>query len=74
MMDSIRGALDVHLDWVVLHVNIANAFNIIFHKVIFQELCAISKHLFQLIPFFVSFYAQQLLQTLNNNVEFKFEN
>jgi hypothetical protein len=34
-MHIIQGAVDVHLDWVVLQVDIANAFNIISHKVIF---------------------------------------
>ncbi len=61
MMHDIWRTLDVHLDWVVLQVDFANAFNIISHKVIFQELCAIGKHLFQLKPFFFSFYAPQLV-------------
>jgi hypothetical protein len=34
-MHNIWKALDVHLDWVVLQLDIANAFNISSHKVIF---------------------------------------
>jgi hypothetical protein len=42
----IRVALDVHLDWVELQVDIANAFNTISHRVIFLKLCAIGGQLF----------------------------
>ncbi len=41
MVHGIRATLDVHLDWVMLQVDIANAFNIIFRKVIFKKLRAI---------------------------------
>jgi hypothetical protein len=35
MVHNIRIALEIHLDWVVLQVDITNAFNIISHRVIF---------------------------------------
>lgn len=35
MVHDICAILDVHLDWVVLQVDIINAFNIVSHKVIF---------------------------------------
>jgi hypothetical protein len=35
MVHSIRGVLDVYLDWVVLQVDVVNVFNFILHKVIF---------------------------------------
>jgi hypothetical protein len=60
-MHGIRVALNVHLDWVVLQVDIANAFNIVYYKVIFQELHVASGQLFQFIPFIHSFFAPHLL-------------
>jgi hypothetical protein len=44
--------------WVVLQVDVANAFNTISKKVIFEELCIIGRQLFQLFLFVLSFYAQ----------------
>jgi uncharacterized membrane protein len=41
VVHGIRATLDVHLDWVVLQVDIANAFNFISRKVIFKKLHAI---------------------------------
>jgi hypothetical protein len=35
MVHDIQGVLDVHLDWVVLQVDVVNIFNSILHKVIF---------------------------------------
>jgi hypothetical protein len=40
MVHYIQAAFDVHPNWVMLQVNITNAFNIISYKVIFQKLCA----------------------------------
>jgi hypothetical protein len=37
VVHGIWAALDVHLDWVVLQVDVANAFNIVFHIVIFLK-------------------------------------
>jgi hypothetical protein len=45
----------------VLQVDIAIAFNIISHRVIFQELHVARGQLFQVIPFIYSSYALQLL-------------
>jgi hypothetical protein len=39
MVHSLQVALNVHLDWVMLQVDIANAFNIVSLMVIFQKLC-----------------------------------
>jgi hypothetical protein len=39
VVHNIRITLNIHLDWVVLQVDITNVFNIISHRVIFQELC-----------------------------------
>ncbi len=38
MVHGIRVTLDAHLDWVVLQVDITNAFNIVLCKAIFHEL------------------------------------
>jgi hypothetical protein len=38
MMHNIQIILYVHPQWVVLHIDIVNAFNIISRKVIFQKL------------------------------------
>jgi hypothetical protein len=40
MMHNIKIILDVHPKWVVLHIDIVNAFNTISHRVIFQKLQA----------------------------------
>jgi len=45
VVHGIRGALNVHPDWVVLQIHIANAFNIISRMVIFKKLCAIGGQL-----------------------------
>ncbi len=57
VVHKIWASLNVHLDWVVLQVDIVNAFNNVFHKIIFQELRATSGQLFQFIHFIYSFYA-----------------
>jgi hypothetical protein len=38
MVHNLRVALNVHVDWAVLQVHIANAFNIVFLMIIFQNL------------------------------------
>ncbi len=43
MVHKIQASLDVHLDLVVLQVDIANAFNIVSHRVIFQKLYVANK-------------------------------
>ncbi len=37
MVHNMRTNLNIHLDWVVLQIDITNAFNIISHKIIFQN-------------------------------------
>jgi predicted neutral ceramidase superfamily lipid hydrolase len=49
--------LDLHLDWVVLQLEIMNAFKSMSKGVIFQKLCAIDGNIIQLIPFVHAFYA-----------------
>jgi hypothetical protein len=38
MVHDIQVALDVHFNYVVLQMDVVNAFNIISHKAIFEEL------------------------------------
>jgi len=38
MVHGIQVALDVHFNYVVLQMDVVNAFNIISHKAIFEEL------------------------------------
>jgi hypothetical protein len=38
MVHSVQGMLNLHLDWVVLQVNVHNAFNLVSRSTIFQEL------------------------------------
>jgi hypothetical protein len=38
MMHDIQTILNAHFEWVVLQVNITNAFNTISYKVIFEKL------------------------------------
>jgi hypothetical protein len=47
--------LDLHLDWVILQLDVANEFN--GKRVIFQELCVTSGDIIQFIPFVCAFYA-----------------
>ncbi len=51
----------------VLKVDIANVFNIVFHKVIFLKLHDIGGQLFQLICFICSFYVFQVLLSFNHH-------
>jgi hypothetical protein len=47
----------VHLEWVVLQVNVANAFNTISHKVIFKKIQRTNGQLAKLSPIVQTFYA-----------------
>jgi hypothetical protein len=38
VVHGVCAMLDLHLDWVLLHVHVYNAFNYISHTTIFQEL------------------------------------
>ncbi len=46
MVHDIRVVLDVHIDWVVLQVDIVNAFNIISRRSIFLKLHVVNGQLF----------------------------
>jgi hypothetical protein len=56
VVHGIQTTSDAHFDWVLLHVNIANTFNTISHKAIFQELREMKGQLSQLFPFVHFFY------------------
>jgi hypothetical protein len=56
MVHDIQITLDVHLDWVVLQMDMANTLDSILRKAIFEELCAIKCQLSLLFPFACSFY------------------
>ncbi len=57
IIHDISCTLDLHLDWVVLQLDMANAFNLVSRGVIFQELHAASGDIIQFFPFVRSFYA-----------------
>jgi hypothetical protein len=57
MIHGIMCILDLHLDWVVLQLDVGNAFNLVSKGVIFQELRATGGDIIQLIPFVHAFYA-----------------
>ncbi len=57
VVHSVRVDLDVHLDWVLLLVDVVNVFNTILKRSIFQGLCMAKDSLFQIFPFVRSFYA-----------------
>jgi hypothetical protein len=45
----------LHPNWVVLKLDVVNAFNLVLRRVIFQELCATGGDIIQLILLFVHF-------------------
>jgi hypothetical protein len=51
MVHNIQVAWDVHPNSMLLQVDIANVFNIISLRIIFQKMCVSGGQLFQLIPF-----------------------
>jgi hypothetical protein len=55
VVHNIQKTLDVHIEQLVLQVNVVNVFNMIFCMVIFKELYAIGGQLSKLIPFVCSF-------------------
>jgi hypothetical protein len=57
MFHNIRCTLDLHLDWVVLQLNVTTTFNLVSRRVIFQEFCARDGDIIQFIPFVRAFYA-----------------
>jgi hypothetical protein len=57
IIHDIRCTLDLHLDWVVLQLDVAKAFNLVFKRVVFQKLHVTSGDIIQFIPFVHVFYA-----------------
>jgi hypothetical protein len=49
--------LNLHPEWVVLHMDAQNAFNLVFQTTIFQELWSCIDTLDQFFPFVRQFYA-----------------
>jgi hypothetical protein len=43
--------LDLHLEWVVLHVDVRNAYNLVSQATIFKDLRSSTNTLDQLFPF-----------------------
>ncbi|KAL2653584.1 hypothetical protein R1flu_021712 [Riccia fluitans] len=60
IIHGLRATLDLHPDWVVLQVDIQNAFNTVYWEALFCELCVATGSLDQLFPFVCSFYARRL--------------
>ncbi|KAL2621414.1 hypothetical protein R1flu_001619 [Riccia fluitans] len=57
-MHGLRATLDLHPDWVVLQLDIRNAFNTVSREAIFHELRSAPGTLDPLFPFVHSFYSQ----------------
>jgi len=58
---GIQVAVDLHLDWVVFQVDIANTFKTISCKAIFQKFRTMGDQSSQLFPFVCSFYGLWIL-------------
>ncbi|KAL2612956.1 hypothetical protein R1flu_024648 [Riccia fluitans] len=58
IIHGLHATLDLHPDWVVLQVDIQNAFNIVSREALFCELCAATGSLDQLFPFVHYFYSR----------------
>ncbi|KAL2644563.1 hypothetical protein R1flu_012150 [Riccia fluitans] len=58
IVHGLRATFDLHPDWVVLQIDIRNAFNTISWEAIFHELCSAPGTLDPLFPFVRSFYSQ----------------
>jgi hypothetical protein len=56
IIHGIKCILDLHPNWVVLQLDVANTFNLVSKGVIFQELCTTCGDIIQLIPFVQAFY------------------
>jgi len=57
IIQGIRCTLDLYLEWVVLQLDVENAFNLVSRGVIFQQLRVAGENIIQLIPFVCAFYA-----------------
>jgi hypothetical protein len=51
MVHDVRMMLNLHLDWVVLQVDVYNTFNLMSWSIIFQELWSLLGSLGQIFPF-----------------------
>ncbi|KAL2630334.1 hypothetical protein R1flu_015020 [Riccia fluitans] len=58
IVHGLRATLDLHPDWVVLQLDIRNAFNTVSREAIFRELGSALGTLDPLFPFVRSFYSQ----------------
>jgi len=56
MVHGIQTMLNLHLDWVVLKVDVYNAFNLMSWLNIFQELLFLPNYLDKFFPFVQQFY------------------
>jgi hypothetical protein len=57
MVHGVKAVLDLHSEWMILHMDVQNVFNSIFQIVIFQELLSSTNTLDQLFSFVHQFYA-----------------
>ncbi len=57
MIHGIKCTLNFHLDWVVIKLDMANVFNLVLRRIIFQNLHAACGDIIQFIPCFHAFYA-----------------
>jgi hypothetical protein len=57
VIHNIRCIFELHPNWVVLQLDVTNAFNSMSRRVIFQELHVVGGDIIQLIPFVCAFYA-----------------
>jgi hypothetical protein len=57
IIHDIKCTLNLHPNWVILRLDVANTFNLVLRGVIFQKNCAIGGNIIQLIPFVRAFYA-----------------
>jgi hypothetical protein len=55
MVHGIQCTFDLHLNWIILQVDVPYVFNLMWKEVMFQKLCATRGDIFQFIPFFTHF-------------------
>ncbi len=66
VIHGIKCTLYLHPNWVVLKLDMANAFNSMLRGVIFQKLCAEGENIIQFIPFVLAFYAFEFFLFYNH--------
>ncbi len=57
IIHDIKCTLNLHLDWVILQLDMANVFNLVLRGAIFQKLYITCRNIIQFIPFVHAFYA-----------------